>query len=195
MFLKLTRLKNRRPKLVYIVFGVILVFLIHVWLSRNDRERLRFLDFLSEATLSKGTRLMRNSRVIFAGICRDNEGDIEVVLDYIKHTARLFLDYRIIVFENDSRDQTLPIIKRFQAENNGKLVLISRQFGNARRANIKFMADARNYYINEMAKSKYDSFDYVILVEFDLSYGWDVRSVIEPFSKVNLFFFLFLLNF
>ena len=183
--MKLMRIRQRHRILIGIFVVSFFIIIAYLAYNFNRQERLACLEFIPSQTLVKGLNLMKKSKAIFVGICRDNGEDIGTVLAYIKITAKYFLDYRIIIFENDSKDKTLQILQQFQA-NDPKLVIISKSFKNVRRRiNMKFLADARNFYLNEMKKPEYDSFDYVVMVEMDLSYGWDVRSVIEPFSKAQ----------
>jgi glycosyltransferase involved in cell wall biosynthesis len=183
--MKLMRIRQRHRLIAYLLAFLLLLILVFTTFSSNGQERLKSLEFIPSQTLAKGLKLMKTSRIIFVGISRDNGDDVNTVLTYIKITASYFLDYRIIIFENDSKDNTLQTLERFRA-NDPKLVIISKSFKNVRRrASMKFLGDARNFYINEMRKPEYDTFDYVMMVELDLSYGWDVRSVIEPFSKVH----------
>ena len=179
----LKKIKNRH-KLLFVIILISSYFYFFNNCTNNNVEIIKDLDILPMAKLHLGVRQMRISKVIFVGICRDNGGEIEIVLDYIKQTANYFLDYRIIIFENDSKDNTLKTLQDFQSKD-PNLTIISKKFYVTKRPSIKFLADARNYYINEMKKRKYASFDYVIVVDMDMTYGWDMRSVIYPFSLVN----------
>ena len=169
---------RRRQRSIVFLLGCLVAYQIYLCV-KSGHERIGGLNVIPLSTLNEGSKLMSVSKVIFVGICRDN---IQNVLDHIKYTVDHFLDYRIIIFENDSEDDTLQILKRFQAKDR-KLSIISRTFKNIKRPTTKFMAEARNFYLNEMKKHEYDSFDYVIVVDMDMKYGWDVRGIQHTFSK------------
>ena len=180
--MKITRRKRQRFIAILGVCGLLLV--IYYYFFEGGREKISALNIIPVSQLNEGVRLMHMSKVIFVGICRDNAGEIDIVLDYIRHTASFFLDYRLIIFENDSTDETLKSLRDFQTRD-PKLTIISKTFKNIKRPTTKFMADARNYYLTEMKKPEYDSFDYMIVVDMDMKYGWDMRSLIHPFSIIN----------
>lgn len=124
-----------------------------------------------------------NHKVVFCGITRDNAPELPVVMESMENTGNRFLDYRVIIFENDSKDGTKEILKKW-AEKNPKVKIISQDFHNTKRPSIQFMADCRNKYIDEMEQHKdiYEQFDYMIVVDMDMHYGWNVDILIDSFK-------------
>ena len=116
---------RRRQRSIVFLLGCLVAYQIYLYV-KSGHERIGGLNVIPLSTLNEGSKLMSVSKVIFVGICRDNADHIQNVLDHIKYTVDHFLDYRIIIFENDSEDDTLQILKRFQAKDR-KLSIISRK--------------------------------------------------------------------
>lgn len=147
-------------------------------------EKLDKLDFISNEVLQKGSLEMKKNRAIFTGITRDNGEYLPSLIKMIEHLGNNFADYRVILFENDSSDTTKMILK-YWSHINPKIKIISKNFHNVKRPSIKFMAEARNYYVNELNKEEYDAFDLVIPVDMDMKYGIDIRGIQDSFSKAH----------
>lgn len=147
-------------------------------------ENLKKLDFLKEEVLSKGKEEMAQHKAVFVGISRDNVGELPTVMKHIEYIGLMFKDYRIIVFENDSSDGTKLLFGLWQMVN-PKVKVVSKDFLNKKRISMKFMADARNQYLDVLASKDYDDFDVVIATDMDMFYGIDVRGIYDSFSKID----------
>jgi len=147
-------------------------------------EKISNLDFISDDILSKGKAEMAKHKAVFVGITRDDIIQLPEVLRHIEYIGRSFADYRVIVFENDSTDATRIMLNIWKMIN-PKVQIISKDFFNKKRPSIKFMADCRNEYLNELKSPEYDGFDIVIPIDMDMSYGIDVRGMEDSFSKID----------
>jgi hypothetical protein len=147
-------------------------------------ETLDTLDFIPKETLAAGTNEMRRHKVVFAGIARDNGPELPMVMRNIEYLGDLFKDYKVIIFENDSLDGTKAILN-FWATVNPKIKIISQDFHNVKRPSIKFLADARNHYLNALEAEEYDDFDITIFIDMDMKYGLDPRGIQDSFSKIS----------
>jgi hypothetical protein len=151
----------------------------------GPEERLKELDILSYSEIEQGFAEMKRHRIIIAGIARDNLRDLLYVKRHIEQTGILFQDYRVIIFENDSSDGTKLLLK-YWSYKNPKVTIISENFGNTKRPSIAFLAEARNRYINYIKDNKLDEeYDMMMVVDMDMSKGWDVRGVADSFSKIQ----------
>ena len=146
-------------------------------------EKLDTLDFIPKETLATGKKEMRLHKVVFAGIARDNALELPMVMRHIEYLGALFKDYRVIIFENDSFDGT-KLILNVWAMVNPKIKIISHDFKNIKRPSIKFLADARNHYLNALEADEYDDCDIAIFVDMDMKYGFDPRGIQDSFSKI-----------
>ena len=66
--------------------------------------------------VGRGYQDMKNIRIIFSGITRDNENIIGLNIQKMKLIGSYFEDYRIVIFENDSKDRTREIIEQYSEE-------------------------------------------------------------------------------
>ena len=60
--------------------------------------------------------IMKQHGVIFAGTCRDVEAYLPRVLDHIDACGKKFREFAVIVYENDSHDNTRRILLEYQQE-------------------------------------------------------------------------------
>ena len=174
-------------KVTSIIFLSILCLLIAIFIfnNLNRYEKLPVLNSLSETVLEAGTAEMKKHKILIMGITRDNAKPLPNVIKHIEHTGAFFKDYKVIVFENDSKDGTKEILQNWQGSN-PRVKILSQDFDFKKRISIAFLAQARNYYITEMSKNKeYDDFDVIMILDLDLRYGWDLRGTMDSFSKFD----------
>jgi hypothetical protein len=148
-------------------------------------EKFQALDDLDPQLYAAGIKEMKQHKVVIAGIARDNSHDLAIMIRHVEHLGSFFADYRVIIFENDSIDGTKQILSTWEKRNN-KVSILMKDFNNKKRPDIQFLADARNYYLNEFQNNKeYQDFDILIAVDLDMSYGFDVRGIEHSFSKFS----------
>ena len=171
-------------KVVVILLLTIMLITIYLYVNRHN-EKLSSLDVIDTSILSKGSSEMLWHKVVIVGIARDNIIDLPDVKRYIEYTGGFFKDYRVIIFENDSTDGTKWFLSKWKQKNH-KVQIISQDYQNKKRPSIGFLATARNYYINELQHNpEYRDFDLVMMLDMDMSNGWDMRGVFDTFSKID----------
>ncbi len=147
--------------------------------------------------LVQGRKKMSELKAVFMGLARDNADTIRHTLDNIRRLGESFETFSCIFFENDSRDNTLSILKEFQ-ENEGKqnhIVHVLHESGLAtnKRPSISFLADCRNKCLNFLKArrgTEYRDFDVTIVVDLDMAYEWDIRGFEDTFSHYSGFDFV-----
>lgn len=151
-------------------------------ISLENYEPLATLD---KNKLLAGQKEMAKHKIIITGITRDNAVDLPIMIKHIEYVGEFFGDYRVILIENDSTDGTKAIIDNWQNANK-KVKVISQDYRNTKRPSIKFLADVRNKYLEAIEKDiKYENFDIMMVVDMDMSYGFDVRGIMHSFSQIN----------
>ncbi len=167
--------------LVVFLFSGIFIYKYEI----HGFEQLESLDCLDSAILNRGENEVKKHKIIISGIARDNAKDLPNSIRYIEHTGNFFEDYRVIIFENDSSDGSKEILLNWSLKNN-KVKIISKDFGNKKRPNIQFLADARNFYLEEVTNNNtYEDFDMLMVVDMDMRYGWDMRGIFHSFGLIN----------
>ncbi len=149
---------------------------------KKQKESLSRLDFIDDSILERGGLAMKDKRALFVGITRDNGDHISGSIALIESVGKKFKEYKAIIFENDSTDSTKKILSLWKS-NNKNVKVLNKSFGIKKRPSILFLAKVRNFYVDEINKTEYDDYDYVFVVDMDMSYGIDVRGVQDSFSK------------
>ncbi|MBP7190592.1 MAG: glycosyltransferase, partial [Rickettsiaceae bacterium] len=145
-------------------------------------EMLEALNFIGNDIIAEGVSEAIKHKAIILGITRDNNDDMPMTRATIESLGNLFADYRVVVFENDSKDGTKESLREWEQKND-KVKIISQDFNNMKRPEIQFLADCRNRYLKEIESEKYDDFDILIVIDMDMAYGIDMRGVLDSFSK------------
>ena len=64
-----------------------------------------------------GRQKMAESTVVICGIARDVSKNVMATLARIERLGKMFLDYRVVIYENDSTDGTDVILKEWESQN------------------------------------------------------------------------------
>lgn len=139
---------------------------------------------------------MISEKVLICGIVKNVSSYIKSSLKLCEMTGALFDDYRIIIYENNSTDDTKRILSSY---NELKYKIISEDIpmekirseskswaytkitGSDHPCRIEQIANARNKVLDEINKSEYDSYTYVIWVDLDTDY-WSVEGIANAFN-------------
>lgn len=140
----------------------------------------------------------RQIRVVFASLLRDVENRLPQIIQKVEHMGSMFLDYRVLIVENDSKDKTREILLLW-AKQNPKVIILGCG-KNTKECSMKFpktighsvdytrikkMVDLRNIYLTEIQKN-YNFYDYVIMWDLDIVgnvYLDGVSKTIEYFEN------------
>lgn len=149
--------------------------------KRLDNETSK----IDQNSLKKGIEESKKHKVVFIGITRDNAKDLKIVRRDIEIIGKYFKDYKVLFFENDSKDGTKELLKKWSNKNTN-IKIISQDLHNKKRPSILFLANARNKYLNElMSNPEYKDFDIAIALDVDMPYGFDFRGIMDSMSKFN----------
>ena len=126
---------------------------------------------------------IRDKTIIVCGIVRDAEKGLRANIPVVNELCSRFSDYRVVVFENDSKDATKRILAEWAKGSDGHVVTIcsdtdgskpiplSREVKANRffcRQRIEKMAHLRNQYL-EYVESHGWTADYLIVVDLDVA--------------------------
>jgi hypothetical protein len=144
-----------------------------------------------------GTSIMSRSRVVICSLLRDVEKNIPSIIKRVERVGSKFLDYRVIIVENDSIDNTRKLLLQWSNRNDKIIILgcgVYQPTCTLTQAQIKTddhtvsanriskMVYLRNIYL-DFIKSHYRYFDYTIVWDLDIvgsvyidgianSFGW-----------------------
>lgn len=140
-----------------------------------------------QSHVSLGYREMRQRRVVIAGLARDLQQILPLTIDRIERLGSFFAEYRVIVYENDSVDNSLMLLNEWAERNtNVRICSESRQDPVNRPARCLSRAARMAYYRSQchrQVQAGFADFDNVILVDMDLEGGWSYDGVANTFGQ------------
>lgn len=135
--------------------------------------------------LNLGKQICKSKKIIFCGICRDVGEVLERNILRLHRTGRMFEDYHIFLYENDSSDNTVEILQKYKSHK-FNFVSTSRKDKDYRQDlsngndqwhynRCKILADCRNYYLEYI--KQFSNFDLLCVVDIDLKGGWSYDGI------------------
>jgi len=136
-----------------------------------------------EKAVKNGFQISKNKRIVFTALLRDKEDRIPDIKRKVERMGKMFNDYRVLIVENDSSDNTRNLLLRWAKENPKVKILgcgynankcsipIGKQKTDGHhvdRARIDKMSILRNIYLDEI-QNNYSDYDYAII--------WDLDSI------------------
>jgi hypothetical protein len=138
--------------------------------------------------INSGRKLIYNSKIVVVGLCRNLEKHIEKNIKKIEQSLTGALDYRIILYENDSIDDTKNKILDL-CKNNKKIILLSdnhnrKQFNITQSQDrIKALAEYRNTLLHYV-QDNYSDYNFVIVIDMDFI-DFSDEGVVNSFGWLN----------
>lgn len=138
------------------------------------------------------------SRLIVCGIVRDAEHGLRTNIPVIDALCRKFGDWKVVVFENDSKDATKSILREWAATSSGHVHAICSDadigctipkssevtvnpFFSRRR--IEKMCRLRNQYLEYLEKQGWDA-DYLIVADLDVA-SISLDGILSSFDSAH----------
>ena len=139
-----------------------------------------------ERRVQLGQRRMSASTAVISGLARDVAGVLPLTIARIEHIGAMFADYRVVIYENDSRDETASLLTEWAKRNHRVDVTIERR-GDPINPMTRCLkrAERMAYYRNqslETIRARYPDFDHAIIVDTDLSGGWSLDGLANTFG-------------
>ena len=105
---------------------------------------------------------------------------VNIYLEYLKiqKIIKFCSNYKIIIYENDSTDNTLELLNKYKNENNGNVIIISeKDLDKKYSARTHRLAYARNKII-DIINNNYVNYDYFLNLDLDdINLNLDVNSI------------------
>ncbi len=159
-----------------------------------------FITFFSLSSIEGALREDSSKRcsrqkILICGVCKNVEPFLFNTIKSIEKLGKKFDDYAVIIYENNSTDQTKYILKRWK-QNNKAVTLISEDLteqelkadtyavtckGEPFRAEI--IAKARNRVLEILKKEQYKDFKYVIMADLDFKGKWPLAEIINSIEN------------
>jgi len=141
-----------------------------------------------------GFNYMKTQKVIIAGLIRDREDRVYDFSKQLEYIGQFFLDYRVLVVENDSQDGTRKLLTQWAHQNKKVHILgcdndeLSCKLNLPRtldhlphRDRIAKMAYLRNIYL-EYLREHYSDFDYLLVIDLDIQGNLYMDGIANTFT-------------
>lgn len=121
-------------------------------------------------------------KALICGIAKNITPTLHTTITSATALGELFEDYRILIYENDSIDQTPQLLQAW-ATTNDKVVIrsetISSSPPHSLYERIEAIARARNRVLDMVVSSEYNDYRYVIWADLDFIEPWDIHTIAE----------------
>ena len=141
-------------------------------------------EYLS--TVARGYLRMRQRRVVIGGLARNVGSVLPVTIRRIEQLGLAFDDYRVVIYENDSSDDTLAQLTNWMRAN-PKVSIVTEVHQDPEHRPCRSLSRACRmaYYraqCQDFIAGHYRDFDDVILVDTDLEGGWSYDGIANSFG-------------
>ncbi len=132
---------------------------------------------------------MAHSRAVICGLARDIGSLTEALRCRVEALGSMFADYRVVLYENDSRDDTRPQLETWCTENPKAELLTEVRHDPVNPttrclARAERMAFYRNQYHNHISE-RFAAFDFAVVVDTDLAGGWSYEGIADTFGHAS----------
>ena len=139
-----------------------------------------------EQRVALGHRRMAGQTVVICGLARDVAWLLPFTIARIERLGAMFADYRVVIYENDSRDDTKQLLTAWAARN-PRVHVTQEDRGDPVNPNARCLKRAERMacYRNQCLKtvrSRFGDFDHAIVVDTDLVGGWSLDGVASTFG-------------
>jgi hypothetical protein len=151
-----------------------------------------------ERRKTEGFEKMKSLRVVFCALCRNVENTLPLFIQRIELTAKHFSDYRVVLFENDSKDNTRKMILDWQNTNPHVEVIscypdvapekdcrlqVEELYvvGAVSPTRFEKMSYFRNQYL-KVVQTKYMDYDFMIVIDSDCRGPFSVGGLATCFT-------------
>lgn len=181
--------------LIYIHYYRIQIMFNYQILGEKIPESFRNVNEIEfNRRIQIGQREMMKSRIVICGMLRDGENRISSIKDRINKLSSYFKDYRVLIVENDSTDNTRQKLLEW-ANENPKIVILGCGYNNSTCSlklpkteghsvtwnRINKMQYLRNIYLEEVMKN-YSNYDYMIVWDMDILGSVYLDGILNSFG-------------
>lgn len=154
-------------------------------------------NFIENVT--KGHNIAKKSKIVICSLARNIEKIFPKTRIRLEHIGEQFNEYKIVLFENDSTDNSRELIKNWSNENKNIILLnccdlgncdcrlknkTGYQYGTFSEERLSKMAVYREQYLKYVQEYLFD-YDYMLVVDFDLDGNTNIYGLFDSLSKDN----------
>jgi hypothetical protein len=158
-------------------------------LIHNDNEYIKNVII--------GKKKTAESKIVICSLARNISDIFEKSKSRLEYIGSFFNEYKIILFENDSYDDSRELLKSWTHSNNNVILLeccdftncdcklktkTGYEYGSFSKERLSKMAFYRQQYLNFVNKY-FKNFDYMLVVDFDLNGCINVNGLFDSIAK------------
>lgn len=137
-------------------------------------------------TCRRGYGAMARSRVAITGLARNLGSVLPLTIQRVDALARCFADHRVIVFENDSTDDTRDLLRRWQGAN-GRVKVVCEDLHDPVNPTTRCPARAERMAqyrrrCQERVLATCGKFNFTIIIDLDILGGWSIDGIANTFG-------------
>ncbi len=134
-----------------------------------------------------------DQKVIICGVAKDVAKALPNMIQMIEEMGGLFADYRVIVYENDSKDGSPELLAEW-AKDNSKVFVRSEKLSHVDYVNFTWdhfgyrpekIAHARNIVLDYALSDSYVDFPYLIWIDMDFEKPFSFEGIVEVFESTT----------
>lgn len=135
---------------------------------------------------ARGRAVMARSRVAITGLARNLGAILPTTMARVERLGGLFADHRVLIYENDSTDETKSILRQW-ASSNRRVHVTSEDCSDPINPTtrclhrIERMARYRTR-CQDAVRSLYPDYDFTIVLDLDVAGGWSEDGVANSFG-------------
>jgi hypothetical protein len=138
-------------------------------------------------TVASGRAAMRELRVVICGLARNVAPFLPATIARIERLGRMFADYRVLIFENDSSDATPRQLEEWAASNR-RVVAISQSLGKRQHESVRCLVRAEDMAAYRACcqaevAARWPDFDCACVLDTDLPGGFSYDGVAHSFGS------------
>lgn len=136
----------------------------------------------------------KQEKVLICGVGKNIAFALPNMITKIEKLGTQFCDYRVIIYQNNSTDETEDLLYQW-AQCNKKIIILSetltpeklyaRTKSHSLRdkspCRMELIAYGRNEVLKRSWEREFDDFRYLVMTDLDFTVGWDVPGVISSF--------------
>jgi hypothetical protein len=137
----------------------------------------------------RGYALMARSRVAITGLARNLGRILPLTISRVEALAGCFADYRVVVFENDSTDDTRAVLQRWAADD-GRVTVTCADLSDPVNPATRCPARAERMALyrrrcQEGVLATCSGFDFTVIIDLDILGGWSIDGIASTFGHTE----------
>lgn len=126
----------------------------------------------------------REQNVLICGVCRNVEYAVPNTIKNIEKLGSCFSNYNVIIYENNSTDQTVNLLSQW-TKTNPRVNFVSETIKQKNYAKLReyYIAKARNIVLAIARHPYYDPFKYLIMVDLDFITPWPIEEIVKSIEQ------------